>query len=161
MAGKNNNAVSMLWKAWRAMRPHCRMRSSTRSAKGIAAERIRKQSSSVRCRSKKRTRLHKAIVSQQKLSRGCESGCCPVRGPFFAQDLAFHHVMGKKEMVIGSSRRSIEARLAEMEKCLVLCHICHARYHHGHISLDEAILERWGFLQSPAVMVSKEERLLF
>lgn len=85
-----------------------------------------------------------------KFDRGCESGCCPVQGQLFPGDLAYHHAIGKKEFTISSGKKGIawEKIHEEIGKCLVLCHICHARYHAGLIDLTAAIQKRW-----PAVTV--------
>jgi hypothetical protein len=81
-------------------------------------------------------------LSAIKLSRGCESGCCPVHGELFPEDLAFHHCLGNKRADV-SSIKALSAALVEVDKCLVLCHICHGRFHKGRLDLTDAIRKRW------------------
>jgi len=91
-----------------------------------------------------RQKKHKLneVISAIKLERGCESQCCPVKGELFAQELAFHHCVGKKEIAV-SEITSLPAALREIEKCLVLCHICHSRVHHQQLDLSKVILAKW------------------
>ena len=46
------------------------------------------------------------LYRQIKLQRGCESGCCPVSGPLFPEDLAFHHCMGEKKFGISHGKKA-------------------------------------------------------
>ena len=91
---------------------------------------------------RRKKKLLNETVANIKIERGCESGCCPVQGELFAPELAFHHCVGEKLSDV-TKICSLPAALREIEKCLVLCHICHSRVHNGRIDLANVILAKW------------------
>jgi len=76
-------------------------------------------------RAKASKKIHdrkRAIISEEKLKRGCVD--CGYKGHPAALD--FDHVKGKKLFSMSQAvSRSIKAIRAEMEKCVVRCSNCH------------------------------------
>jgi hypothetical protein len=139
MSGKSNGRqVRAAETNEEARRRHVRL---PHSGPGVRGSRFEKTLSG-RPSAKRRHVQVVRLIQSVKLSRGCESGCCPVGGGFFAEDLAFHHCVGKKLGAL-SKINSRWAALREMEKCLVLCHICHGRVHRGRIDIREVIERKW------------------
>lgn len=52
--------------------------------------------------------------------------------------LSFHHVRDKSFEIGDGNSRSWEKIKAELDKCVLLCHNCHAEYHAGLI--DDSLL---------------------
>lgn len=89
-----------------------------------------------------------------KILRGCESGSCPLPADFFFEsvDLDFDHIdPNDKKGNVSDLIRSDYAWSTikqEINKCRVLCKICHARHsratrahHNEHKKLTDSILE--------------------
>ncbi len=57
--------------------------------------------------------------------------------------LAFHHVGGKKFQLDARSlsNRKIDPILEEVEKCILLCHNCHAETHNPDLDLVKLLIE--------------------
>ena len=79
-----------------------------------------------------RTRSHRVAQKKKidaiKMSRGCESGYCQWGGEFEPHQLAFDHIdpKTKSDGIHRMSNRKWETIQAEINKCQVLCHICHS-----------------------------------
>jgi hypothetical protein len=60
--------------------------------------------------------------------------------------LVFHHTdASKKDLkldVRSLSNHRMELLLAELEKCILLCHNCHAEIHNPRLNLDSLVLSR-------------------
>ena len=57
--------------------------------------------------------------------------------------LAFHHLGGKEFQLDARSlsNRKLEPILKELEKCVLLCHNCHAETHNPSLDLAELLIE--------------------
>jgi sugar-specific transcriptional regulator TrmB len=84
------------------------------------------------------SRLKKAREVRERFS---SSGCaaCGVRGPAYIFD--FHHVGNKLFSVNGPSiySKRMSDVLRELDKCIVLCAICHRRLHNDPESIRDSI----------------------
>ena len=99
---------------------------------------------SARCKNKH----HQSYVSQKSrgLARKIElvkaaGGCCSICG--YHKNLAgmaFHHTdLAEKDFKLDMrslSNRTMESVLAELDKCILVCHNCHAELHNPHLDLD-------------------------
>lgn len=65
-----------------------------------------------------------------------KSGCKICKSEFDPPVLSFHHLdSNEKDFAIGSGKsQSIEIIKAEIAKCIVVCHNCHAKIHAGIIT---------------------------
>lgn len=89
-----------------------------------------------------RTDEHRRMISEIQLHYGCRNPNCQWTGGFQACDLDYHHLDGstKTNQVSWMGTCSIETILAEINKCVVLCAICHRRHHSGLLPLEESML---------------------
>lgn len=78
----------------------------------------------------------KAMIDAVAIHYGCQNPGCQWEGDYEPCELDFHHI-ADKDIEIGKIYLSSLKRLAiEINKCLVLCRNCHARYHRGLFILD-------------------------
>jgi hypothetical protein len=91
---------------------------------------------------KLRADKHRQLISEIQLHYGCRNPSCQWKGEFQSCDLDYHHFDGstKTNQVSWMATCSIEAILAEINKCVVLCAICHRRHHSGLLLLNEGML---------------------
>lgn len=94
---------------------------------------------------------HQSYVSQKNrgLARKLElikaaGGCCSICG--YSKNLAalaFHHTdAADKDFKLDMrslSNRGLETVLAELDKCVLVCHNCHAELHNPHLNLDSLL----------------------
>jgi len=78
---------------------------------------------------------HMLRVTTVKTAAGCLSGCCGWVGALESQDLDFHHIVphAKSYNVSGMTKSSDAAFVEEVNKCTVLCAICHRRVERGSV----------------------------
>lgn len=90
----------------------------------------------------RRTDEHRRMISEIQLHYGCKNPNCQWTGEFQSCDLDYHHLDGstKTNQVSWMGTCSIETILAEINKCVVLCAICHRRHHSGLLLLEESML---------------------
>lgn len=67
----------------------------------------------------------------RKLRDHLKSGGCILCGEMFIKALAFHHIRADEKSHDPAKIRSSIVLHKEAKKCLVLCHNCHAKVHHG------------------------------
>jgi hypothetical protein len=103
------------------------------------------------CSIKCKNTTHQSYSAQKK--RGLErklffvtklGGKCSVCG--YSKNLsglAFHHLHGKEFQLDARSlsNRKIEPILSEIEKCILLCHNCHAETHNPTLDLAKLLIE--------------------
>ncbi len=77
----------------------------------------------------------KAFVNSIKLAYGCQNPNCQSQKTLPSYCLDFHHVNpGDKEYPIGRHNgRSVKGLVIEINKCTVLCKICHAMEYNGDL----------------------------
>jgi hypothetical protein len=72
---------------------------------------------------------------------GGQCSICGYRGNLAA--LAFHHTdSAEKDFKLDMrslSNRGLETVLAELDKCILVCHNCHAELHNPHLDLDKLL----------------------
>lgn len=72
------------------------------------------------------------VIGHLKVLRGCENPLCPLPADFKFEsvDLDFDHIGPKKDSVSNLIRSdySWSTIFTEIDKCRVLCKICHARH---------------------------------
>lgn len=97
---------------------------------------------------------HKSIINQIQMAYGCMNPGCCWNGEFQPCDLDYHHYdPSTKKAVVGQMAScSLSTIAKEINKCVVLCAICHRRHHSGLIELSESMLCR--------VVVNKDTLLL-
>ncbi len=68
-------------------------------------------------------------------------GCCTICG--YSRNLAalaFHHTdSAEKDFKLDMrslSNRRLESVIQELDKCILVCHNCHAELHNPHLNLD-------------------------
>lgn len=103
------------------------------------------------CSIKCKNTTHQSYSAQKK--RGLErklffvaklGGKCSVCGySTNLSGLAFHHLHGKEFQLDARSlsNRKIEPILNEIEKCILLCHNCHAETHNPDLDLAKLLIE--------------------
>ena len=80
-----------------------------------------------------RRRLVRAVA----LHYGCQGPGCPCTShQFMPEDVDFHHISDDKHFSLGYVTRSKARLAAEINKCVVLCAICHRRLHAGRFSAE-------------------------
>lgn len=75
-----------------------------------------------------------AIRNKIKIQYGCMNPECKWKGDFPSYCLDFHHI-DKKSFNIGSSQHAMKTQIKEINKCTILCAMCHR-------------LETWGELDT-------------
>jgi|SRR5687768_3601457 len=68
-----------------------------------------------------------------------ERGCCVCQNEFVACALDFHHrdPSTKRFNISAGHSHPMEEILAEIEKCIVICKNCHAKFHAGLFNLPD------------------------
>jgi hypothetical protein len=103
------------------------------------------------CSSACKNKYHQSYLSQKnrglarklKLIKAAGSCCsiCGYRKNLAA--LAFHHTdSAEKDFKLDMrslSNRGLESVLAELDKCILVCHNCHAELHNPHLNLDSLL----------------------
>jgi hypothetical protein len=103
------------------------------------------------CSATCKNKHHQSYEAQKRrgLARKLElvetaGGCCSICG--YRKNLAalaFHHTISvdkdfKLDMRSLSNRR-LENVLTELDKCILVCHNCHAELHNPHLDLDKLL----------------------
>lgn len=72
-----------------------------------------------------------SALQELKMGRGCMNTTCPCSGiPLFPCDLDFHHLSGKLMEIPKLVRwAGIDRIQAELARCVVVCTLCHKRFH--------------------------------
>lgn len=93
---------------------------------------------------RERYNKHKAVINHIQMMYGCMNPGCCWAGDFSPCDLDYHHYNPlEKDAVVGQMASCSLATIAkEINKCVVLCAICHRRFHSGLIELSEQMLCR-------------------
>ena len=91
----------------------------------------------------RRYEKHKQIMGDIQLHYGCQNPNCQWQ-EFHACDLDFHHYdPNQKQMVVGQMAScSIATIITEINKCVILCAICHRRFHCSLLHLTESMMCR-------------------
>ena len=87
----------------------------------------------------KKRGLERKLIFIQKLGGKC-SRCSYATN---VAGLSFHHLSNKKFQldVRAFSNRKIEPILKEIDKCILLCHNCHAEIHNPGLDLAKLLIE--------------------
>lgn len=81
----------------------------------------------------------KMCVDNVSMYYGCQNPECASRSNGYVSiELQFHHIRDKAGPVSSICNKSYKKTAEEINKCVVLCANCHARYHVGLVSLSEA-----------------------
>ena len=91
---------------------------------------------------RKRYQGHKAVINQIQTLYGCQNPACAWNGMFVPCDLDYHHfdpeTKANQPSQMGTC--SLQSIIKEINKCVVLCAICHRRHHAGLLKLtNEAV----------------------
>jgi len=81
-------------------------------------------------------------IRKVKLAYGCCSPNCCWEGDFVGCDLDLHHLDSseKNNSVSKMTTLSMKNLCSEINKCVVLCAVCHRRFHEKHFALSEQSL---------------------
>lgn len=85
---------------------------------------------------------HRAIISEVQLHYGCRNPDCSWVGGFESCDLDYHHFDSSKKTMQVSQMATCKLSkiLEEINRCVILCAICHRRFHAGKLLLTEEML---------------------
>lgn len=85
-----------------------------------------------------------AAICRIKLHYGCQNPECRWRGSFSGCDLDLHHLNSQEKInsIAHLAHRKLEKIVGEINKCVVLCAICHRRFHEEPFELTENLLCR-------------------
>lgn len=82
----------------------------------------------------KRHKRMRIWIDELKKCHGCQNPQCPYPKELPSYCLDFHHVKGEKLFSPGShTKMSMPQMLCEIEKCTVLCAICHRMETYGNL----------------------------
>lgn len=79
------------------------------------------------------------MIEQIKLQYGCQNPKCEWVGSFVGCDLDLHHIdQSEKEYSVGKIvLHRLETIAKEINKCIVLCAVCHRRCHQGLVDVSK------------------------
>ena len=91
---------------------------------------------------KERYEKHKKIICDIQIYYGCMNPNCCWKGNFLPCDLDYHHYDSSLKSMQVSQMASccLDTIVKEINKCVILCSICHRRHHSGFIVLNESML---------------------